>query len=162
MWPHTHTRILAALILFQVTMFGYFGVKKFYFAPILLPLPILSLVFAFVCRKKFYKFFQSNALEVSCHELKETPNMEYIFKSFIPQCLSTEKSDEEEQHEDAISQFSRTASFVWSTFYNFPTCVFSFIFFFSFSFDLKVCGCAAWTNSSLVCWYFVLRSHVLM
>ncbi|KAM7524869.1 hypothetical protein LguiA_014771 [Lonicera macranthoides] len=108
MWPHTHTRILAAMILFQVTMFGYFGVKKFYFAPILLPLPILSLVFAFVCRKKFYKFFQCNALEVSCHELKETPNMEFIFKSFIPPCLSAEKLDEEEQHEDAISQFSNS------------------------------------------------------
>nr|GMD09684.1 CSC1-like protein ERD4 [Ipomoea batatas] len=29
MWPHMHTRVVAALILYQLTMIGYFGVKKF-------------------------------------------------------------------------------------------------------------------------------------
>ncbi|KAH7841026.1 hypothetical protein Vadar_024624 [Vaccinium darrowii] len=29
MWPHIHTRLVAALVLFQVTMFGYFGIKEF-------------------------------------------------------------------------------------------------------------------------------------
>lgn len=111
MWPHIHTRILAALILFQVTMLGYFGVKKFPFAPIIIPLPILSFLFAFVCSKKFYRFFHSTALEVTSRELKETPNMELVFRSFVPPSLSAEKSDNE-QFEDALSQVSRTGSSV--------------------------------------------------
>ncbi|KAA8514884.1 hypothetical protein F0562_018063 [Nyssa sinensis] len=103
MWPHMHTHILAALLLYQVTMFGYFGVKKFYYTPVLIPLPILSLLFAFVCRKKFYHFFHSTSLEVASCELKETPNMEIIFKSFIPPCLNSEKYDDN-QNDDPLSQ----------------------------------------------------------
>ncbi|CAK9165256.1 unnamed protein product [Ilex paraguariensis] len=111
MWPHIHTRILASLLLFQVTMLGYFGVKKFYYTPILIPLPIMSLIFAFICSKKFYRFFQATALEVACRELKEIPNMELVFRSFIPPSLSAGKSDDD-QFEDALSQVSRTGSFV--------------------------------------------------
>ncbi|KAM3748737.1 hypothetical protein ACB098_05G131100 [Castanea mollissima] len=111
MWPHMHTRILAALILYQVTMFGYFGVKKFYYAPFLLPTIILSLVFGFVCSKKFYRFFRDTALEVACRNLKETPNMEQVFRSYIPPSLSSEKI-EDNQFEDAVSQVSRSTSFV--------------------------------------------------
>ncbi|KAJ8424225.1 hypothetical protein Cgig2_029713 [Carnegiea gigantea] len=84
MWPHLHTRILAALLLYQVTMLGYFVVKTFYYTPLLFPLPIMSLLFAFVCRKKFYRFFQCTTLEVACHGLKEHPNMEHVFRSFVP------------------------------------------------------------------------------
>lgn len=107
-----HARILAALLLFQVTMFGYFGVKKFIYTPVLLPLPILSLIFAFVCRKKFYHFFKVTALEVASHDLKEVPNMERVFRSYIPPSLSSEKFDED-QFEDALSsQASRTGATV--------------------------------------------------
>ncbi|KAL2341095.1 hypothetical protein Fmac_009035 [Flemingia macrophylla] len=114
MWPHIHNRILASLILYQITMFGYFGVQKFYYAPLLIPLPILSLVFGFVCGKKFYPAFQHQALEVAAvadRELKEAPNMELIFRSFIPPSLSSEKIDDD-QFEDALSQVSRSTSFV--------------------------------------------------
>ncbi|KAL7211361.1 hypothetical protein ACSBR2_014275 [Camellia fascicularis] len=112
MWPHINVRIVASLLLYQVLMVGYFGIKKFYYAPLLIPLPILSLIFAFVCRKKFYGFFQSTALEFACRELKETPNMEVIFRSFIPPSLSAGKADEEE-FEDALSHgVSRSSSFV--------------------------------------------------
>ncbi|KAK2973056.1 hypothetical protein RJ640_005423 [Escallonia rubra] len=110
MWPHIHTRILAALILYQVTMFGYFGVKKFHFTPVLIPLPILSFIFAFICRNRFYRFFQCTALEVACRELKEAPNMELVFRSFIPPCLSAEKSNDD-NFEDALSNVSRSGSF---------------------------------------------------
>ncbi|EEF31314.1 conserved hypothetical protein [Ricinus communis] len=110
MWPHIHTRILASLLLFQVTMFGYFGVKKFVFAPFLLPLPIITLIFVFVCRKKFYRSFCNPALEVACRGLKEIPNMEQIFRSFIPPSLNSEKIDDD-QFEDALSQISRMGSF---------------------------------------------------
>ena len=107
-----HKRILAALILYQVTMFGYFGTKKFVYAPLLIPLPILSLLFGYVCSQKFYRFFQDTALEVASHELKEIPNMDQVFRSFIPLSLRSEKNDDD-QFEDALSQqVSRTGSFV--------------------------------------------------
>ncbi|TKY71936.1 CSC protein ERD4 [Spatholobus suberectus] len=111
MWPHIHNRILASLILYQITMFGYFGVQKFYYTPFLLPLPILSLVFGFVCAKKFYPAFQHTALEVAAPALKEVPNMELIFRSFVPPSLSSDKIDDD-RFEDALSQVSRTTSSV--------------------------------------------------
>ncbi|XP_061370020.1 CSC1-like protein ERD4 [Gastrolobium bilobum] len=111
MWPHMFKRILASLILYQITMLGYFGVQKFYYTPLLIPLPILSLFFAFVCSKKFYPAFERPALEVAAHGLKQVPNMELIFRSFIPQSLSSEKIDDD-QFEDALSQVSRATSFV--------------------------------------------------
>lgn len=96
MWPHMHVRILAALLLFQATMLGYFGVKKFLYTPIIIPLPIMTLIFSFVCSKKFYRFFQSTALEVVGQELKETPNMEIVYNSFIPPCMNADKVPEEQ------------------------------------------------------------------
>ncbi|KAL8108404.1 hypothetical protein AgCh_024751 [Apium graveolens] len=109
MWPHIHTRIVAALILFQVTMFGYFGVNKFYYTPILIPLPFFSYIFTYVCSTKFYRSFHDTALEVAREDLKEGPNMEFVFKSFIPPSLAFEKLDDD-QFEDAVSQISRTVS----------------------------------------------------
>ncbi|GMY37715.1 CSC1-like protein ERD4 [Fagus crenata] len=111
MWPHMHTRILASLILYQVTMLGYFGTKKFFYAAFLIPLILLSLTFGYVCSQKFYRFFRDPALEVACRELKEAPNMEQIFRAYIPPNLSSEKIDDED-YEDALSQVSRSGSFV--------------------------------------------------
>ncbi|KAK6782112.1 hypothetical protein RDI58_019908 [Solanum bulbocastanum] len=109
MWPHIYTRMIATLILYQVTMLGYFGVKKFKPTPVLFPLPIISLIFAFICQKKFRQFFISPALEVVSHELKEVPNMEIVYSSFIPPCLSAGKPDEH-QFEDALSHVSKPGS----------------------------------------------------
>ncbi|PHT89890.1 CSC1-like protein ERD4 [Capsicum annuum] len=109
MWPHIHTRMLATLILFQATMLGYFGVKEFKPTPVLFPLPIFSLIFGFICQKKFRRFFVSPALEVVSHELKEVPNMEAVFRSFIPPSLSAGKTDEH-QFEDALSHVSKPGS----------------------------------------------------
>lgn len=49
------------------------------------------------------------ALEVVCRELKEVPNMELVFRSFIPQSLGSDKIDDD-HFEDALSQVSRTGS----------------------------------------------------
>ncbi|KAF4398497.1 hypothetical protein G4B88_025476 [Cannabis sativa] len=54
MWPHMVFRILAAMILYQVTMFGYFGVKEFVYTPLLVPLPIITFLFGFIAHKKFH------------------------------------------------------------------------------------------------------------
>ncbi|XP_047315265.1 CSC1-like protein ERD4 [Impatiens glandulifera] len=116
MWPHIHTRILASLLLYQMTMFGYFSLKKFTGAVILIPLPVLTVIFALVCRSKFYGFFKDPALEVvASNELKDTTNPEVIFKSFIPPSLAVSDDDDkvpdEDQFEDALSQVSRSVSF---------------------------------------------------
>ncbi|GMI86004.1 early-responsive to dehydration 4 [Hibiscus trionum] len=112
MWPHMHNRIMGSLLLYQVTMFGYFGVSQFSYTPILILLPILSLIFSYVCRKKFYNAFCHTALEVASQELKQTPNMEQIFRSYVPPSLISEKQEEDGQFEDALSRVSRTGSSV--------------------------------------------------
>lgn len=109
MWPHMYNRITASLVLYQLTMLGYFAVKKFVFGGLLIPLPILTLLFVYFCTMKYYRFFQSTALDVACRELKETPNLESVFRSYIPPSLSSDKADED-QFEDALSQVSRTGS----------------------------------------------------
>ncbi|PQP93676.1 CSC1-like protein ERD4 [Prunus yedoensis var. nudiflora] len=60
--------------------------------------------------KKFYRAFQDTALEVAAHELKEIPNMEQIYRAYIPPSLGSEKIDDD-QFEDAQSQVSRGGSF---------------------------------------------------
>ena len=111
LWPHLFIRVLAALVLFQVTMFGYFGTKKFYYAPFVVPLIVASVIFGFVCHKKFYRSFHDTALEVAAGELKEVPNMEQVFRAFIPPCLNYERNDDD-QIVDALSKMSRSGSFV--------------------------------------------------
>ncbi|XP_043700776.1 CSC1-like protein ERD4 isoform X2 [Telopea speciosissima] len=110
MWPHMHSRILAALIIYQITMFGFFGIKEFVATVLLIPLPIFSFFFSYVCSKKYYRSFSSTPLEVACQELKEIPNMESIYRAFIPACLRSEKFDDGDQFEDALAQLSRTGS----------------------------------------------------
>ncbi|XP_010540605.1 PREDICTED: CSC1-like protein ERD4 [Tarenaya hassleriana] len=109
MWPHIHTRILAALLLFQVTMFGYLGAKIFVYAVLVIPLIVITLIFAYVCSKKFYLAFKHTALEVACRELKETPNLEQVFRSYVPTCLSCHKPDDH-QFEGALSRCQLTGS----------------------------------------------------
>ncbi|KAH0911200.1 hypothetical protein HID58_034521 [Brassica napus] len=109
MWPHIHTRILAALFLFQVVMFGYLGVKLFVWATLLVPLIVISLIFGYVCRRKFYSGFQHTALEVACRDLKERPDLEEIFRSFIPHSLSTHKP-EDHQFKGAMSRYQDYAA----------------------------------------------------
>lgn len=111
MWPHMHARILAALIIYQVTMLGFFALKQFLYAPLMLPLIILSFIFAFVSKQRFYLAFYHTPLEVASRDLKEIPNLESIYAGYIPPCLMPEKLEDVDQFEDAQSQTSRTASF---------------------------------------------------
>uniref|UniRef100_A0A1D1Y244 Putative membrane protein C2G11.09 n=1 Tax=Anthurium amnicola TaxID=1678845 RepID=A0A1D1Y244_9ARAE len=111
MWPHMHTRIIAALILYQITMIGYFGIKEFLYAPFLIPLPVLSIIFAYISNKHFYAAFERTPLELATRNIKETPNLEALFTSYIPACLNSDKFDDTDQFEDAQSQASRTTSF---------------------------------------------------
>ncbi|CAH8338544.1 unnamed protein product [Eruca vesicaria subsp. sativa] len=109
MWPHIHTRILAALFLFQLVMFGYLGVKLFIWAPLLIPLIFISLIFGYVCRQKFYSGFEHTALEVACRELKQRPDLEEVFRAYIPHSLSTHKGDDH-KFKGAMSRYQDYAA----------------------------------------------------
>lgn len=112
MWPHMHTRVVAALLLYQVTMVGFFGIKEFVYTPILIPLPIITLIFAFVCRKKFYGSFERPALEIVAGKLNESPSLEHVFRSFIPPSLQISNKADDDEFEDALAAFSRSTSMV--------------------------------------------------
>lgn len=111
MWPHMHARIVAALVIYQITMFSYIGLKEFYYAPLVLPLLLLSLIFASVCKTSFYPAFRNTPMTVACREMKESPNLEAVYTAYIPLCLRPEKPEDVDQYEDAQSQTSRTVSF---------------------------------------------------
>jgi len=112
MWPHMHTRILAALFLSQITMIGYFSIKKFSYSPLLIPLPFVSLAFGYVCRKCFYTSFCITSLEVACNGVKKVPSVSSVVQAFTPPCLLVEDEfNDVERYEDAQSTaLSRTTS----------------------------------------------------
>ena len=110
MWPHMHTRIIMALMVYQITMIGFIPLKKFYYAPVLVPLLPISIIFAYVCHMRFYPAFAKTPLEVVAqHDLKETPNMEAIYTSYIPPCLKPEKLEDLDAFEDAQSHSTSRA-----------------------------------------------------
>uniref|UniRef100_A0A0D6QTR2 CSC1/OSCA1-like 7TM region domain-containing protein n=1 Tax=Araucaria cunninghamii TaxID=56994 RepID=A0A0D6QTR2_ARACU len=112
MWPHIHTRIMAALILTQITLIGYFSVKVFVYVPVLVPLPFISVAFVYLCRKRFYPSFCVTSLEVACNDVKEVPSVSSIVEAYTAPCMLLEdKFDDLERYEDATSTVSsRTGS----------------------------------------------------
>lgn len=109
MWPHMHTRIIAALLIYQTTMLGVIGLKKFVYVPILVPLIPISFIFAYICHMRFYPAFSKTPLEVAHQELKETPNMATIYTAYIPPCLKPEKLEDLDVFEDAQSHTTSRA-----------------------------------------------------
>ncbi|KAJ1287750.1 hypothetical protein BS78_02G034100 [Paspalum vaginatum] len=109
MWPHMHTRIIVALLVYQITMFGFIPLKKFYYSPILLPLILMTILFAYACHMRFYPAFAKTPLEVARHELKETPNMDAIYTAYIPQCLKPDKLEDLDVFEDCQSHSTSRA-----------------------------------------------------
>lgn len=87
MWPHIHNRFLAALFVAQLTLLGYFGVKKFAYAPILIILPILTYAFYLYCKRNYYPSFAVVSLFVASQEVKEFPSVQACVEAFIPACL---------------------------------------------------------------------------
>ncbi|KAM6551989.1 hypothetical protein CsatB_001797 [Cannabis sativa] len=96
MWPHMVFRILAAMILYQVTMFGYFGVKEFVYTPLLVPLPIITFLFGFIAHKKFHRSFHHIPLKIAAIEQSTQVDLEQVYTSFIPPSL------EIKHHEPAV------------------------------------------------------------
>ena len=120
MWPHIHTRIVAALVIYQLTMIGYFGVKKFHYAPFLIPLPVLTLIFSYICHTRFYAGFNHVPLQAAAaaHQAHPAPNLPALFSTFIPPCLvsptgeGNNTRDDADEFQDARSKpASRSTSF---------------------------------------------------
>ncbi|KAK3126371.1 hypothetical protein QOZ80_7AG0555560 [Eleusine coracana subsp. coracana] len=109
MWPHMHNRIIAALVVYQITMIGVIPLKEFYYSPILVPLLPMSIIFAYICHMRFYPSFTKTPLEVAQHELKERPNMEAIYSAYIPPCLKPDKLEDLDVFEDAQSHTTSRA-----------------------------------------------------
>ena len=79
MWPHIHSRIVGSLFLSQLTMLGYFGVKKFVYVPL-----VATIVFAYICQKFFYPSFDVTPLYGTCEEPRKRPSLKEVKKSYIP------------------------------------------------------------------------------
>ena len=88
MWPHIHSRIVASLLLSQLTMLGYFRVMEFVYVPLLLPPLVATIVFAYICHKFFDPSFDVTPLYATCEEPHKRPSVEEIKKSYTPLFLS--------------------------------------------------------------------------
>lgn len=96
MWPCINTQIVAALFVFQMTMFVALDLKSLFSASlVVIPLAGISILFDYFCRKKYHSFFKNKAREVTPSELNETPDMELILRSYIPPSLNNGKADED-------------------------------------------------------------------
>lgn len=64
-WPIVHNSTIFSLVLMQVIAIGIFGLKKLPLASVLiLPLPLVTLLFNEYCRKRFLPLFHAYPAEV--------------------------------------------------------------------------------------------------
>ncbi|KAL8103355.1 hypothetical protein AgCh_027792 [Apium graveolens] len=75
-------------------------------APVMIPFGVIYFGLGWLVLRN--QFFHHTALEVASHEI---PNMEHVYRSFLPPSLASEKPDDD-QFDDALSQASRTGSAV--------------------------------------------------
>ncbi|KAJ7559065.1 hypothetical protein O6H91_04G068400 [Diphasiastrum complanatum] len=101
LWPHIHVRILVALLVSQLTMLGYFTIKRFVYTFLLLPLPAATLTFFYLCQNIFYCPFKVTPLETASREVTEMPSIQEIVEDYTPTCLLQEDNtyDDVEQNE---------------------------------------------------------------
>ncbi|GBG76268.1 hypothetical protein CBR_g22016 [Chara braunii] len=63
-WPQLHNRVIAVLILMQITVMGVLGTKQAVrAAPSMIPLPFLTLYFNKFCTDRFLSCFKKTSLE---------------------------------------------------------------------------------------------------
>ena len=112
MWPHIHSRIVASLLLSQLTMLGYFGLKQFVYVPLLTPPIVATLIFAYICQAFFYPSFKVSPLYATHGEPINPPSIESIVKAYTPAYLAPKRrkhdledvlSDIEDMVEDILS-----------------------------------------------------------
>ncbi|KAF3776139.1 hypothetical protein EJ110_NYTH49021 [Nymphaea thermarum] len=65
-WPIVHSALVFSLILMQAIAIGIFALKKLALASSLtIPLPVLTLIFSWYCRKRFLSMFNTYSAEIS-------------------------------------------------------------------------------------------------
>ncbi|KAG0605251.1 hypothetical protein M758_9G043300 [Ceratodon purpureus] len=113
MWPHIHARIVVALFIGQITMMGYFGIKKFPYAVLVLILPLFTIFFASMCKMNYYPSFQVTSLAIASEDCKESPPLRKVVEAYTPECLLSEETvyEDSDKFEDAASSIgSRSVS----------------------------------------------------
>lgn len=113
MWPHIHTRIVVALFVGQITMIGYFGIKKFPYAVLVILLPLITIIFATMCRINYYPSFRVTSLAIAVEDVKESPPLRKIIEVYTPSCLLNVETicEDSDKFEDAQSSIgSRSMS----------------------------------------------------
>lgn len=64
-WPIVHNATIFSLVLMHLISIGVFGVKEFPLgSSLLVPLPILTLLFHAYCGNRFYPIFEAYSTEV--------------------------------------------------------------------------------------------------
>jgi calcium permeable stress-gated cation channel len=64
-WPIVHSTTIFSLVLLHIIAIGVFGLKKLPLASsLLVPLPVLTLLFNEFCRKRFLPIFEEYSSEV--------------------------------------------------------------------------------------------------
>lgn len=82
-WPIVHNSTIFSLILMQAIAFGIFSLKKLPVASsLILPLPVLTLLFNDYCRKRFLPVFHAYPAEVF-HQLTQLLFSHFWSKHFL-------------------------------------------------------------------------------
>lgn len=112
MWPHIHNRILAALFVAQITALGYFGVKEFLFTPILIILPVATVIFYMFCKKNYYPSIVVVSLWTAAETPKSRPSEGAIAYEYTPSCLQEGHPGIRDRRSNLATQFNSTINAV--------------------------------------------------
>ncbi|MCO5547531.1 hypothetical protein L7F22_000981 [Adiantum nelumboides] len=102
-WPHIHGRIVACLIIQQISLAGLLATKQAKkCTPLLILLPILTITFHLYCKNRFEPAFRKYPLEEAMakdtRERAMEPNLNvksYLQDTYLPPALQLEEDDEE-------------------------------------------------------------------
>lgn len=112
MWPHIHNRILAALFVAQITALGYFGVKEFLFTPILIILPVATVIFYMFCKKNYYPSIVVVSLWTAAETPKSRPSEGAIAYEYTPSCLQEGHPGIRDRRSNLATQLNSTINAV--------------------------------------------------
>ena len=88
-WPHMHARIIGGLLLAQITMLGYFSIKKFPYTAFLVPLPVVTLLYYGYSLVRMYPSFRNPSLDMASRAGAPPPQTrEELMAAFLPPSLS--------------------------------------------------------------------------
>ncbi|CAI7848885.1 unnamed protein product [Closterium sp. NIES-54] len=88
-FPHALARVLAALVLSQLTLIGYFGVKQFPATPALIPLLFISVIHGVYMHRRFHASFARPSLQQASRAgappVPPPPEEDKIREAYLPE-----------------------------------------------------------------------------